>query len=1680
MAPGRRKGVSKAAAAAAACRKWKVGDLVMAKMKGFPAWPATVSEPEKWGYTTDWKKVLVFFFGTQQIAFCNPVDIEAFTEEKRASILNKRHGKGADFVRAAREIIDRYEELKQQKQVDDINLITGENASTNTIKSEECVASSASKDETDKTPDSCPIASDSLNLNDESTAIIAQHDKKLSGTSANLAVKETPLPTTYSRKKVFGTRVSSALRSRSSVRAESSRFQSEDVVINNGNLPSVSRTKRVRTSPGSNASLDENGSEMVTVDSDTKSIIDGNCVQSGFNNNKLLENDHDMKLSQTLEFQNKSFILKKKRKPSKKRDFPEKTELIQNSDTEKSVGKYSKEDGDHHLPLVKRARVRMGQTSEPVNKPGQDCMVLNNEDDQDTGQQEFDSCFTSNKRGVNNPPLWEANKKKHFGCLVEGEAALPPFKRLHRALEAMSANAAEDKKVSLGRPSTMKTIINGTLVSKGTAEHNEMINEVNVCSQPANAAEDKQVSSCGLFSSKTMLNGALESKQTVCGNFTSPVAHNEMVDEVNTCGQFVNVAEDKQVYLGGPSTVKHAINGTLESKETSNLSLPAEQNMMVDEVNTYSQPANVAEDEQVPMKIIINRTVESKEKDEDCSNISLPVEHNEIMDEVNMPSQPINVGEDKHVSLGGPSIKEADGTCNNLSSPVAQNEMIVEVNTCSQPVNVAEDKQVSVDGPSTINGTLESKETDKVCSSLSSPVEQNEMVDEVNTCSQPANVANDKQVSLGGPFIMKTVINGTSETKVADNIYSSSSAPVEHGGMIDEVNMCSQPANVVEHKQVFLDGPSTMKTIINETLESEKTDGCSNFSIAVEKNEMIDEANICSQPANVGEDKQVSLDGPPTMKSIINGTVESIEKDGFCSSLSLPVIQNDMVDEVNTCSQPANVAEDEQVSRSGPSTTKAIFNGTLESKEAEICSDLSLPVEQNKMIDEANTCSQPSGSGSSPEQKSMEIDDGKGSVLMDSFTRTVEAVVCAQSPKTFDKVNTCGQPSGLEVIEATGSGVSLAPVSSNLENGVVSDADVIMAVHPIEDNGNDNAIFEDAEVTNKSNMEVDAKELTTVDSGIEHSHSTLNFDDNTSLKSVSATRAPSSLSDPFDSGSFLENNSFCSPNVHGKLLHTSNKWNTVSEAHAALKSFEASLGALTRTKKSIDRATRIAIDCAKFGMAVKVVETIARSLEAESSLHKRVDLFFLVDSIAQCSRGLKGGVGGLYPSAIQAVLPRLLLAAAPPGSGAFENRRQCLKVLKLWQERKIILEPMIRHHIRELDSLNKMSSRHSNSHRTLRNERAFDDPVREVEGMLMDEYGSNSTIQLSGFCLPTMLKDENESSDSDAEGFEAVTPERDSGICEGHDQVNTPATEKHTHVLEDVDGELEMEDVAPTYEGEVTVTALSQHLPPLPKDLPPPLPNSPPPPPLLSLPPPPPTPPLGPFPPPPPPPVLLPPPPPPPISFPPPPLASLPPPPPSSLPPPLPVFVPDGNNYVTNQDGADDSHLSTVPPVHYHPSELPESSNSSSFGIPGPPVQAACNVHLRPPHPAPSSQFSYFQSDHSCREIPPPSYSGRFHFVNGTDSGNFYSDHDRMHMPPYDDSWRFQPPPFSGPCHPDGPRGPYPPNMYAGPPCEPPMSSNNWYYPVRPPNHRDMPPHRPYPEAPAHMAARGPNYWRPR
>ncbi|XP_068639685.1 ENHANCER OF AG-4 protein 2 [Aristolochia californica] len=349
-----------------------------------------------------------------------------------------------------------------------------------------------------------------------------------------------------------------------------------------------------------------------------------------------------------------------------------------------------------------------------------------------------------------------------------------------------------------------------------------------------------------------------------------------------------------------------------------------------------------------------------------------------------------------------------------------------------------------------------------------------------------------------------------------------------------------------------------------------------------------------------------------------------------------------------------------------------------------------------------------------------------------------------------------------------------------------------------------------------------------------------------------------------------------------------------TEAAVARDAFEGMIETLSRTKDSIGRATRLAIDCAKYGIAGEVVELLVQKLENEPSYHRRVDLFFLVDSITQCSHSQKGIAGASYIPTVQAALPRLLGAAAPSGAGARENRRQCHKVLRLWLERKILPESFLRRYMDEIGVSNDELSAGCFVKRPSRAERSVDDPIREMEGMLVDEYGSNATFQLPGFLSSHAFEDEEEEEDfpvsnlcNKNDGDKECS--REGVVSASFEDVETGGagvtpSDRHHHILEEVDGELEMEDVSgssskdertpfpggnTTFEPEprhqISDSKISESAknkcselfpplplgsPPLPFDSPPPLP---PPPPFPPSPPPPP-PPLSPSPPPPPPP----------------------------------------------------------------------------------------------------------------------------------------------------------------------------------------------------------------------------------
>ncbi|KAL6970121.1 ENHANCER OF AG-4 protein [Sarracenia purpurea var. burkii] len=214
---------------------------------------------------------------------------------------------------------------------------------------------------------------------------------------------------------------------------------------------------------------------------------------------------------------------------------------------------------------------------------------------------------------------------------------------------------------------------------------------------------------------------------------------------------------------------------------------------------------------------------------------------------------------------------------------------------------------------------------------------------------------------------------------------------------------------------------------------------------------------------------------------------------------------------------------------------------------------------------------------------------------------------------------------------------------------------------------------------------------------------------------------------------FLSSNQFASEEFEERRVSSEHQPGGGSlsggtEAAVARDAFEGMIETLSRTKESIGRATRLAIDCAKYGIANEVVELLIRKLESEPSFHRKVDLFFLVDSITQCSHSHKGIAGASYIPTVQAALPRLLGAAAPAGAAARENRRQCLKVLRLWLERKILPDSLLRRYMDDIGAPNDDASAGFFLRRPSRAERAIDDPIREMEGMLVDEYGRLACI----------------------------------------------------------------------------------------------------------------------------------------------------------------------------------------------------------------------------------------------------------------------------------------------------------------------------------------------------------------
>ncbi|KAL7112845.1 hypothetical protein ACP275_04G026300 [Erythranthe tilingii] len=1446
MAPNRRKGVNKAAAAAAARRKWKVGDLVLAKVKGFPAWPATVSEAERWGYPPDWKKVVVFFFGTEQIAFCNPADVEEFTEDKKVSLLGKRHG--ADFVRAVNEIIDCFEKLKKQDHVggasgtDETNITNENNSDESLTKCVKDVAPAVADE-----PLSTGTANDLNSLTEAAVAAAAEdalydEEMQLGQTSSNTVSTKTPVSTTcLAKSKTEGgrSRNSSSQRRKSARKLSSSKNDASRPrstmlpSINNTrssrrsivNKRSLRRSRRIIKSSDdsegqdadsldvvSNDSIVDSDSEMMTVDSDMPSIQNGIRTGSkpvGVEAPLSENNERGTDLSHGLDLQSSNIIIKKKRRPSRKRhnnDIVEtakhdivasdaevlKNECVSPSFSEKSVERYGKDDGDEHLPLVKRARVRMGRPSPAADE---EVTLLH---------------------------------KEEKTVEVPESLSMPSFDPLSCKVDALDDTESVPIKVDPALSSLSHVI------------------------------HVKNPHLCEIRKNPVDMEAAL------------PIRKNPVDMEAT---------------------------------------LPIRKNLV-----------------DVEAALPIRKNLADVEA-------ALPIRKNLV-----------------DVEAALPPSKRLHRALEAMSANLAED--------CQRASNCSPEANILSNGccpPSSLECSELSVETKGAIKSKSGAVE---ILSNRNSPSGASELCIVSEVGMSG--------NDTESILVVSNC-----------GNIHSID-------------------GTNPELCRDSFEN--TEGADNKRLKLSSlNEVT-----------------AGIDAEHHFKQDTLGVAEQLAH-SHCDSPGLAMF-------------PTDHCKTEH----------------LELNEASKGSDPCI------QLDNAE-----GGGDETHKMKNLQLpeinqDSNKSEFLEEARLESLSSNI------------TC----------------SVAPVK------VLNDGHHQFQFHS----------------TSISHEHVDDRTIS-----VTHSSSSLTD----APYSVARASPPSSSicnNTTLYSNKSLERNS-CSPDVQLHLEKAKLAGKSSSKA-GSLLSFEAIIRSLTRTKESIGRATRIAIDCAKIGFATKVVEILARNLESESSLHKKVDLFFLVDSIAQSSRGIKGD-GGVYPSAIQALLPRLLLAAAPPGSSFHENHRQCLKVLRVWQERKIVPEPIIRHHIRELDSLCG-SYPTIGSNRTLRSERPIDDPIRGMEGMQVDEYGSNSSIQLPGFCMLPMVRDDDGGSDSDGESFEAVTREHNLENFDGEKTQLVPAVEKRSHILEDVDGEIEMEDVAPCCDVEITSTVNNteadhtrmSHFPSdnhygapfthqQPRDVP-----------LASAP----------------------------LSR-----SSPPPPPPPSRPPhPLlpPVFPPAVHNSVSNGPDSKSysssqnlnsnmqkpmtnqsvfSRLKPMPmdDVHHHrihenkdfeaqlPRQMPASSSACSFsnrstsrssGRDSNSIQPndafGKGYHLPPPHPAPSNQFSYVQEQRtqSRRDIPPPSHPNRFHSRN-TEDANFYRDRDINKFGRRDnigECWRPPFPSISGPCYPDDARMSHAPASYNGPPREPPLPNSKWDYPSRPVNHKHFHPYKPPSKGPIPVENRGPNFWRPR
>ncbi|KAK8960311.1 HUA2-like protein 3 [Platanthera guangdongensis] len=480
---------------------------------------------------------LLFIFCS---AFCNYADIEAFTEEKKKSLLIKRQGKGSDFVRAVEEIIDVYESLKKQN-LSRVDSDDGDNVSNALDKEhlEDAGINSVGKIVETSLSSSLNHYSESASVTDcgdmgrvddasGSLLDFDNHNKNevVDDSTKNISILDQLRKTHLSSIPTTRKRARDALLPRSITKSDSSLRRSRSSLVNRpcksqkssmqvdtnlfvrcsavdllleGSRPKEQVLVRGEHLVSSSVEASSIATELPLEDifpakSEATDLDDANVLEfSG----KVVSSDTDTGSKIYPDGNGRpiikdgtpsnSLVIKSMREPYRKQvnsaralgeidEIDAQSDDGSHSDSSNSghgkTKKFSNEDGDGHLPLVKRARVRLGKTPAEERNLNGSIVPKVKLDNLITSNGHYESTTFSSP--VNNFPVKTGPPKRPspvtkevarpptngsaddntgrdlLSCkrnihhlMLDVESALPPSKRLHRALEAMSANAAE-------------------------------------------------------------------------------------------------------------------------------------------------------------------------------------------------------------------------------------------------------------------------------------------------------------------------------------------------------------------------------------------------------------------------------------------------------------------------------------------------------------------------------------------------------------------------------------------------------------------------------------------------------------------------------------------------------------------------------------------------------------------------------------------------------------------------------------------------------------------------------------------------------------------------------------------------------------------------------------------------------------------------------------------------------------------------------------------------------------------------------------------------------------------------------------------------------------------------------------------------------------------------------------